>query len=97
MEPTPLYEKNRFLLRQGTKTVRAEVFTIDSKLDISSATRKDPGAQLSLNEIGLVTIRTAQPIAWDEYGQNKETGSMILIDENTNQSVAAGMIGTLPI
>lgn len=97
MEPTPLYEKNRFLLRQGTKSVRAEVFTIDSKLDISTATRLDPASIMNLNEIGLVTIRTAQPVAWDDYSQNKETGSFILIDENTNQSVGAGMIGGLPI
>ncbi|MCC5814457.1 MAG: 50S ribosome-binding GTPase [Leptospira sp.] len=97
MEPTPLYEGNRFLLRQGTNAVRAEVAKLDHKLNISHAKLDESGGSYSLNEIGLVHIRTAKPIAWDDYATNRHTGSFILIDENTNQTVAAGMMGGLPI
>lgn len=97
MELTPLYEGNRFLLRQGTNSVRAEVLKLSQKLNISQAKYEESGGSYSLNEIGLVQIRTAKPIAWDDYATNRHTGSFILIDENTNQTVAAGMIGGLPL
>lgn len=97
MEPTPLYEGNRFLLRQGTNAVRAEVAKLSEKLNISQAKHEPSGGSYTLNEIGLVHIRTAKPIAWDDYSVNRHTGSFILIDENTNQTVAAGMMGGLPI
>jgi sulfate adenylyltransferase subunit 1 len=97
MELTPLYEGNRFLLRQGTNSVRAEVLKLSQKLNISQAKYEVSGGSYSLNEIGLVQIRTAKPIAWDDYATNRHTGSFILIDENTNQTVAAGMIGGLPL
>ena len=47
---------------------------------------------LTLNEIGRVRIRTTVPLFYDEYRQNRETGSIIIIDEGTNNTVAAGMI-----
>ncbi|WCL51332.1 sulfate adenylyltransferase subunit 1 [Leptospira sp. GIMC2001] len=97
MDPSPLYETNRFILRQGTNSVRAEVIRIETKLDISTATRTNPGGSLNLNDIGLIHVRTAKPIAWDDYAKNTHTGSFLLIEENSNQTVAAGMIGNLPV
>ncbi len=51
------------------------------------------GQQLSLNEIGRVTLRTTAPLFFDEYRKNRETGSFILVDEGTNATVGAGIIG----
>jgi sulfate adenylyltransferase subunit 1 len=97
MEATPLFEGNRFLLRHGSNTVRAEIIKLEDKMNISSAQKEPAGGSYGLNDIGLVQIRTAKPIAWDEYSQNRHTGAILLIDENTNQTVAAGMIGGLPV
>ena len=47
---------------------------------------------MTLNEIGRVTLRTTQPLFYDEYRRNRQTGSFILVDESTNVTVAAGMI-----
>jgi len=48
---------------------------------------------LTTNDIGLVTIQTADPLVVDDYQVNRVTGSFVLIDEVTNATVAAGMVG----
>ena len=62
------------------------------KVDVNTLHRIQDVNTLTLNEIGRVRIRTTVPLFYDEYRQNRETGSIIIIDEGTNNTVAAGMI-----
>ena len=69
------------------------------RLDVNTLSRDDEATSLSLNEIGRVRLRTQQPIFFDEYRRNRVTGSFILVDEATSDTVAAGMLrepGTRP-
>jgi sulfate adenylyltransferase subunit 1 len=97
MTEEPLHAGARLLLKSSTRTTRVVVRSLDSRLDIVGLHR-DPGpAQLRLNEIGRVSIRTADPLAVDDYEQDRTTGSFVLIDELTLGTVAAGMIGPDPV
>jgi sulfate adenylyltransferase subunit 1 (EFTu-like GTPase family) len=62
------------------------------RIDINSLHREEDAETLVLNEIGRVTLRTTTPIMVDEYRRNRTTGSFILMDEATNDTVGAGMI-----
>jgi bifunctional enzyme CysN/CysC len=62
------------------------------RLDVNTLHRDEAATSLALNEIGRVTLRTTQPLLFDEYRRNRLTGSFILVDEATNNTVAAGMI-----
>ena len=64
------------------------------RLDVQSLHREQEADTLSLNEIGRVTLRATAPILADDYRRNRVTGSFVLIDEATNQTVAAGMLRT---
>jgi len=86
----PLDQEKRYLLKHTTQTIPAEI-VVESVLDIESLTSHDSGT-LRINDIGTVQIETSRPIFFDPYRQNRETGSFILIDPGTNNTVAAGMI-----
>ena len=62
------------------------------RLDINSLHRDEDANELTLNEIGRVSLRTTAPLFFDEYRRNRTTGSFILVDEATNETVGAGMI-----
>jgi bifunctional enzyme CysN/CysC len=62
------------------------------KLDVNTLHRDESSDSLALNEIGRVTLRTTNPLFFDEYRRNRSTGSFIIIDESTNATVGAGMI-----
>ncbi|MBS9767511.1 MAG: sulfate adenylyltransferase, partial [Flavobacteriaceae bacterium] len=62
------------------------------KVDINSLRRNEEDKSLTMNDIARVRLRTTQPLFVDEYRNNKVTGSLILIDETTNETVASGMI-----
>lgn len=86
----PLSADRRYLLRQATRETLARVEVID-RLDLEALGRVDAQV-LSVNEIGRVSVRLASPILPDEYRLQPSTGAFILIDEASNQTVAAGMI-----
>jgi sulfate adenylyltransferase subunit 1 len=65
---------------------------IDYRLDINTLHREKEIQELGLNDIGRIKIRTAQPIFFDGYKENRTTGAVIIIDEQTNETVGAGMI-----
>jgi bifunctional enzyme CysN/CysC len=81
-----------YRLKHTTRTVRAMVTELRYRLDINSMHRDESAVTLTLNEIGRVTLRCTAPIFADDYRRNRVTGSFILIDESTNQTVAGGMI-----
>jgi len=62
------------------------------RLDVDSLHRDLSAKSLVLNQIGRVRLRTQQPLLFDAYRRNRDTGSFILIDETSNNTVAAGMI-----
>jgi len=59
---------------------------------VNTLERIEDQKAMGLNEIGRVTIKMAQPLVYDSYNQNRLTGSLVLVDETTNETVAAGMI-----
>jgi sulfate adenylyltransferase subunit 1 len=82
----------RFYVRHTSREVRGVLKEIQYKLDINKLNEIGGADQLTMNEIGRVKIRTAQPLFIDSYRKNRITGSIILVDEGTNETIAAGMV-----
>ncbi len=82
----------KYALKHTSKWVRALVKDVHYRLDVNTLHRDETAPTLGLNEIGRVTLRTTQPLFFDEYRRNRTTGSFILVDEATNDTLAAGMI-----
>jgi sulfate adenylyltransferase subunit 1 len=93
MDATPLDLSRRYLLKQGSRTVHAFVRTLLRTVNLSElSTEPEPASTLSMNAIGSVSVETLQPLVFDSYAANRHTGSFVLIDLQTNATVAAGMI-----
>lgn len=92
MNQRPVNLNSKFYIRHTTREVRGVLKEIQYKLDINSLSRIDNAEQLVMNDIARVKIRTTQPLFYDGYRKNRITGSLILVDEGTNETVAAGMI-----
>ena len=88
----PLDPRRTYLLRHTTREVRARVAHIDHLWNISTQAREPAPARLARNDIGQVTLKLAGPVFADRYAENRATGSFILIDETTNNTIAAGMV-----
>jgi len=88
----PLRPGDRFTLKHTTRTVRATVDSIEALLDVATLERVDPPAELQLNDIARVVLRTSADLYADPYDQNRTTGAFILIDDHTNDTVAAGLV-----
>ncbi|MEO9326773.1 adenylyl-sulfate kinase [Gordonia aurantiaca] len=95
-EDTELRPGNRYQLLCGTRMTRAQISGLNYRLDVNTLHRDGHADALSLNEIGRITLHTQEPVMFDSYRRNRDTGSFILIDEATNRTVAAGMI-TAPV
>ncbi|UJC79534.1 adenylyl-sulfate kinase [Rhodococcus erythropolis] len=91
-EQTTLSENNRYSLLHTTRSTKAQIVKLDYRLDVNSLHRDENAESLSLNEIGRISIKTQQPLMFDPYRRNRVTGSFILVDETTGNTVAAGMI-----
>jgi bifunctional enzyme CysN/CysC len=81
-----------FVIKHTTKTTRAKVTALDYRLDVNTLHRDKTATALKLNELGRISLRTQVPLLLDEYTRNSATGSFILIDPNTDGTVAAGMV-----
>lgn len=81
-----------YVVKHTTRTVRARIAGLDYRLDVSTLHRDKTATALKLNELGRVSLRTQVPLLLDEYTRNASTGSFILIDPDTNGTVAAGMV-----
>jgi bifunctional enzyme CysN/CysC len=92
MADAPLLEGARYLLKHTTRTVRARVAAIRHRVEINGVERESAVAQLALNDIGRIALTLSAPVMADPYARNRTTGSFILIDEATNETVGAGMI-----
>ncbi len=83
---------SKLVIKHTTRSTKVIVRDLSYLLDINTLHRDESAAQLSLNEIGRVRLRSQVPLFFDEYRRNRQTGSFVLIDEATNVTVGAGMI-----
>jgi sulfate adenylyltransferase large subunit len=91
MDQRPLDLNRRYLLKHTSHTVPAFISLIDHRVDLG-AFRHEPAITLRMNDIGAVSLHLLRPIAVDLYRENRGTGALILIDPETNATVAAGMV-----
>ena len=84
--------RGKYSLRHTTKEVKAIVNDLQYKININTLRKIEDDKEFGMNEIGRVSIRTSSPIYFDSYENNRTTGSFILVDDMTNETVAAGMI-----
>lgn len=82
----------KYYLRHTTNEVRGIIKEIKYKVDINTLHRIEDDKNINMNDISRMLIRTTKPLLCDSYAKNRTTGSVILVDEATNETVAAGMI-----
>jgi sulfate adenylyltransferase subunit 1 (EFTu-like GTPase family) len=82
----------RFWLKNHTKTVKARLESIEGTLDLATLALTPGAAELRLNDLAVVRLATSAPLVFDAYEDAATTGSFILIDEATHETVAAGLI-----
>ncbi len=87
-----LLPKGKYTIMHTTKTARCVIKEVRYKLNINSLHRNEEDKTINMNDIGRVVIRTTSPLFYDSYRTNRITGSVIFIDEATNNTVGAGMI-----
>ncbi len=91
-EKSTLTQGAKLSIKHTTRSARALVKDLQYRLDVNTLHRDESADHLALNDIGRVTLRTTQPLFFDEYRRNRSTGSFILVDEVTMATVGAGMI-----
>jgi sulfate adenylyltransferase large subunit len=91
MAETPMSPRGRYALKHTTRGARVIVDELEHRIDVNTLMH-EPATELALNEIGRVQLRCSSPLMVDPYSRNRTTGSFILIDEATNDTVAAGMV-----
>ncbi|MEV6220745.1 adenylyl-sulfate kinase [Nocardia fluminea] len=91
-ETAQLREGAQYLVRTAAQTSSAQVTAIDYRLDVNTLHRVEDVTTLSLNDIARIRLRSRHPLLSDPYRENRRTGSFILIDPVTDQTVAAGMV-----
>jgi sulfate adenylyltransferase subunit 1 (EFTu-like GTPase family) len=92
MTDRPLRAGSRYVLKHTSREATAIVDRIEDVVDVHTLQRAQPAEELTLNDIGRVHLRTSVPLAFDPYTSNRRTGSFILIDEASNETVGAGLI-----
>jgi len=88
----PLQQGKKYIVMHTSREARCIVKDIRYKMDINTLHRNQDDRKIGMNEIARINIRTTQPLFFDPYHRNRITGSVILIDEGTYETVAAGMI-----
>jgi len=88
----PMKPGGRYFVRHNTSEHKARIQEVHYKVDIETLERVEDSGPLSMNEIARVRLKTSQPLFVDAYRQNRSGGSLILVDADTNETVAAGMV-----
>ena len=91
-ENADLIPRMKLALKHTTRSSRVMITDLHYRIDVNTLHREENPSSLQLNEIGRISLRSTQPLFFDEYRRNRNTGSFILIDEATNATVAAGII-----
>ncbi|WP_291371277.1 sulfate adenylyltransferase subunit CysN [Cyclobacterium sp.] len=92
MSQQKLAGRTKLLIKHTTKECQAMVKEILYRVDVNTLHREEGVQEIGMNDIARISLRTAQPLFMDAYRRNRQTGSIILIDPNTNETVAAGMV-----
>ncbi len=88
----PLTERSKYVIKHTSNSVKAVVASIDFKTDIHTLDHHEDASELAMNEIGQITFKLQKPLHYDTYAENRTTGSFIVIDAFSNNTVGAGMI-----
>jgi len=88
----PLNVGGKYIIRHATEETRAVIKEVHYKVNINSLENILDDKTVKVNDIAHITIKTLKPLKYDSYGENRITGSLVLIDENTFETVGAGMI-----
>ena len=92
MNERKMIPRGKYTIRHTSQTARCIIKDVKYKMDINTLHRNEEDKEIGLNDIGRISIRTTKPLFFDRYRRNRNTGSIILVDEATNETVAAGMI-----
>ncbi|HEX7951473.1 MAG TPA: GTP-binding protein [Burkholderiales bacterium] len=87
----PFNRSRRYLIKQGSRVVKAVFGSPQYRTNVNTLQR-EPADTFALNDIGRIAVKTAQPLAFEPYRSNRSAGSFIVIDESSNNTVAAGLI-----
>ena len=87
-----LAQGGKYLIKHTTKTAQAMISEITYKVDVNSLRKNEEDIEFNMNDIGRIKFRTSEPVFYDTYRRNRNTGSFILIDPFTHQTLAAGML-----
>jgi len=88
----PLQAGKKYFLKHGTQTVQCVVSQVEGRFNMNTFEPEPSPADLKMNDMGIVRLKTARPLVYDGYTTNRLTGSFILIEQGTNATVAAGML-----
>jgi sulfate adenylyltransferase subunit 1 len=92
MHPRPLQRGNKYFIKHTSQNAQAMVASVDSRINIQNFEVESGPGELALNSIGTVRLKTSKPLIYDGYATNRLTGSFILVEHGSNQTVAAGML-----
>lgn len=92
LNANPPRPRAKYVIKHTTAEARAMITEIQYKMDINSLHRLEEDKDIKMNDIARVKIRSTKPLFADDYNVNRVTGSIILVDESTNETVAAGMV-----
>ena len=87
-----LVPRGKYIIRHTTSDAKCMIKDVVFKVNINTMEEQHNDKEVGMNDIARISIRTTKPLFFDPYKVNRETGSIILIDEGTNETVAAGMI-----
>jgi sulfate adenylyltransferase subunit 1 len=88
----PMIPRGKYILKHTSNEMRCMIQEIVYKVDINTMERDTENVTFNMNDIGRIKLRTTKPVFFDSYRRNRITGSVILVDEATNNTVCAGMI-----
>ena len=92
LNANPPRPRAKYVIKHTTAEARAMITEVQYKMDINSLHRLEEDKEIKMNDIARVKIRSTKPLFADDYNVNRVTGSIILVDESTNETVAAGMV-----
>ena len=92
MSEKKMIPRGKYSIKHTSKDARCIIKEVKYKMNINNLHRIEDDKEIGLNDIARISIRTTAPLFFDEYRRNRNTGSVILIDEATNETIAAGMI-----
>jgi sulfate adenylyltransferase subunit 1 len=91
LNPKGLVPRGKYAIKHTSKDARCMIQDVKYKIDINTLHRNEEDKNIAMNDIGRISLRTTSPLHIDKYSRNRITGSFILVDESTNETVAAGM------